>query len=44
MDDMDAEFREWLIDFGDTGYVVLYRYDGVDVVTLAVRDQREVGY
>ena len=23
--DMDAEFREWLIDFGHCGYVVLYR-------------------
>ena len=23
--DMEPEFREWLIDFGETGYVALYR-------------------
>jgi plasmid stabilization system protein ParE len=43
-EDMDAEFREWLIDFGHSGYVVLYRYDGPDAVILAVRHQREMGY
>lgn len=42
-EDMEVQFREWLIDFGDSGYVVLYRYDGQDAVVLAVRHQRELG-
>lgn len=42
--DMDPEFREWLIDFGDSGYVALYRYDGQTALILAVRHQKEVGY
>ena len=41
--DMEPEYREWLIDFGDSGYVALYRYDGDKAVILAVRHQREVG-
>ena len=44
VDEMDHEFREWLISFGDSGYVVLYRYDGQLAVILAVRHQKEVGY
>lgn len=43
-EDMEPEFREWLIDFGASGYVVLYRYDGENAVILAVRHQRELGY
>lgn len=43
-EDMEAEFREWLVDFGDSGYIVLYHYDGRTAVILAVRHQREVGY
>ena len=44
MEDMEPEYREWMINFGDSGYIVLYRY-GCDVVTiLAVRHQKEVGY
>lgn len=43
-EDMDPEFREWLIDFGNSGYVVLYHYDGENAVVLAVRHQRELGY
>ncbi len=43
-DDMEPEYREWLIDFGDSGYVALYRLDGDSAVILAVRHQREVGY
>lgn len=42
--DMEPEFREWLIGFGDSGYVVLYRYDGQTAVILAVRHQRELEY
>lgn len=44
VEDMEPEFREWLIDFGDSGYVVLYCYDGENAVILAVRHQRELGY
>lgn len=43
-EDMDPEFREWLIDFGNSGYVVQYHYDGESSVVLAVRHQRELGY
>lgn len=41
---LDAAFRDWLIDFGDGGYVVRYRVDRDAVVVLAVRHQREVGF
>ncbi len=43
-EDMDPEFREKLIDFGNNGYVVLYRLDGETVAILAVRHQKEAGY
>ena len=43
-DDLDAAFREWLIDIGDSGYVVLYRVDDETAVILAIRRQREAGY
>jgi plasmid stabilization system protein ParE len=44
MTDMEPEYREWLIDFGDSGYVAMYRLAGDRVVILAVRHQRELGY
>ena len=44
IDDMPTEFREWIIDFGDSGYVVRYRSDSELVVILAVRHQKEVGW
>jgi len=44
IEDMALEYREWLIDFGDSGYVARYRYDGVSVVILALRHQKEVGF
>jgi len=45
-EDMEPEFREWLIAFGESGYVVQYRYDTPTetAVITAVRHQREVGY
>jgi plasmid stabilization system protein ParE len=43
-DEMEPEYREWLIDFGGSGYVALYRLDGETAVVLAVRHQREAGY
>lgn len=42
--EMPPEFREWLIDFGSSGYLTLYRYDGDEIMILAVRHAREAGY
>ena len=44
IEDMPSEFREWVVDFGDSGYVVRYRIDGDLVMILAVRHQKEVGF
>ncbi len=44
IEDMEPEYREWLINFGQSGYVALYRHDERNVVILAVRHQKEVGY
>ena len=38
------DFREWLIDFGESGYVVLYHFDGDTAAIYAVRHQRELEY
>jgi plasmid stabilization system protein ParE len=43
-EDMEPEYREWLIDFGDSGYIALYHYDEKTAVIVAVRHQKEVGY
>lgn len=43
-ENMAPEFREWMIPFGGSGYIALYRYDGQEAVILAVRHQREAGY
>ena len=43
IDDLPVEFREWVIDFGDSGYVVRYQIDLQCVTILAVRHQKEVG-
>lgn len=43
--DMEPEYREWPVDFGDSGYIVLYRCDAhATLVILAVRHQRELDY
>ncbi|MEN9765899.1 MAG: hypothetical protein RL397_1854 [Pseudomonadota bacterium] len=44
VDDMDDEFRDWIIDFGDSGYVARYRVDPQSVTILSVRHQKEVGF
>ena len=44
IEDLPPEFREWVIEFGQGAYVALYRYDGKQVVILAVRHGREAGY
>lgn len=41
---MDDTFRDWIIDFGDSGYVVRYRVDQESVTILAVQHQKEVGF
>jgi plasmid stabilization system protein ParE len=40
----DAEFREWFIEFGSSGYVALYRMDRGTVVIVAVKHGRENAY
>lgn len=44
VEDMDETFRDWPVDFGDSGYVVRYRCEGERVTILAVRHQKEVGF
>ncbi|MGA2809572.1 MAG: type II toxin-antitoxin system RelE/ParE family toxin [Terracidiphilus sp.] len=44
VEELPAEFREWVIEFGSGAYVALYHYDGKEVVILAVRHGREAGY
>lgn len=44
VEDMEQEFREWLIDFGSSGYIALYRFDGKMTAILTVRHQKEFGY
>ena len=44
VEELPTEFREWMIEFGSGSYVALYRYDGKEVVILAVRHGREAGY
>jgi len=44
IEDLPEQYREWLIDFGDSGYVVRYRIDGDVVAILAVRHQKEDGF
>jgi len=44
IDDLPEQFREWPIDFGDSGYVVRYRISDDAVTILAIRHQKEAGY
>jgi len=44
VEEMDNEFRDWIIDFGDSGYVARYRLDAENAIILAVRHQKEVGF
>jgi plasmid stabilization system protein ParE len=44
IDDLPEPFREWPIDFGDSGYVVRYRISDDAVTILAIRHQKEAGY
>lgn len=44
VDDLPEQFREWLVDFGDSGYVIRYRLDDDAVTILLIRHQKEAGY
>ena len=35
-------YRDWIIPFGNAGYIARYRFDGEKVVILLVRHQREL--
>jgi plasmid stabilization system protein ParE len=43
-EEMDSGYRELPIDFGDPGYIALYRYEDDTVTVLAVRHQKAAGY
>nr|WP_315222337.1 type II toxin-antitoxin system RelE/ParE family toxin [uncultured Duganella sp.] len=45
IEDMEEVYREWQIDFGDSGYVARYHVsaDTDTVIILAVRHQKEAG-
>ncbi len=40
VEDLPPDYREWLIDFGNSGYIARYRFDEDQVVVLAVRHQK----
>jgi plasmid stabilization system protein ParE len=44
IDDLPDQYREWPIDFGDSGYIARYRVDDDVITILAIRHQREAGY
>ena len=44
INDLPEEFRDWLIDFGDSGYIARYRIDQDKVVILTIRHQKEAGF
>lgn len=44
VEDMDDDFRDWIIDFGDSGDAARYRLDAEKVIVLAVRHQKEAGF
>jgi plasmid stabilization system protein ParE len=44
IEDLPPEFREWIIEFGQGAYIALYRFNGNEVVILAVRHGREAGF
>ncbi len=39
--DFDENYREWPINFGDQGYVVIYRIAGAEIVIVHVYHGRE---
>ena len=43
-DDDDSEYRELIIDFGNSGYVAKYHYKNDLVTVVKIKHQKEVGY
>ena len=43
-EDLGPDYRELPIDFGNSGYLALYRLVGEDVIILALRHQLEDKY
>ena len=43
IEELPDEFREWVIVFGDNGYLVRYRIDADSVTILSMRHQKEAG-
>lgn len=41
---MDAEFREWPISYGGSGYVALYRITAGAALIVAARHRKEAGH
>lgn len=41
---MDEAFRDWIVDFGDSGYVARYHVADDRITILAVRHQKEAGF
>jgi plasmid stabilization system protein ParE len=37
-------YRDLFIEFGNSGYIARYRYDGRDVFVLAIKHGREAGF
>lgn len=44
MDGLPDNIREWVIPFGDSGYIARYLVGDETVTILAIRHQHEIGY
>lgn len=42
--ELGGDRRELLIPFGDSGYALIYLFDGSTVEILSIKHQREAGY
>jgi plasmid stabilization system protein ParE len=44
VDELPEEYRDWVIEFGRSGYIARYYIDGYMIIVLAVRHQKEAGF
>ncbi len=44
IEDMPPDYREWIVEFGRSAYVVRYQVVGNKVIVMAIRHGREDGY
>jgi plasmid stabilization system protein ParE len=44
IEDLPEQFREWLIDFGNSGYIARYHVEADTVTILALRHQKEMRF